>query len=167
MIGQINKCQTKEGRTVYQEQPCAVEDKASSLKKPGAGPSMPAVPAASGGSASAPARKPEEDKAIGNLMVMVMVERDCKQLTGRYASLDEMRKSCVGKTHSMGLHRDNDPDGDPNYDYRLNARADAFELSLTSRKPGLTSYFTDGVSVFENASGAATNQSKKLGPLPF
>ena len=162
--GQINKCQTKEGRTVYQEAPCAVDDKASSLKKPGAGPSM---PAASGGSGSGSSRKPEEDKALGNLVVIAGVTKTCKEMTGRYASLDEMRKGCVSAGMSMGLHRDNDPNNDPNYDYRMSARADGFELSIAPRKPGLTGYYTDGVSVFENASGAANSQSKKLGPLPF
>ena len=164
VLGQINKCKTKDGRTVYQEEPCAVDDKASSLKKPAAGPSL---PGASAGSPSGSSRKPEEDKALGNLIVIVSVERDCKQLTGRYASFDEMRKSCVGANMSMGLHRNNDPNNDPNYDYRLSARTDGFELSIAPRKPGLTGYFTDGVSLFENANGAASSQSKKLGPLPF
>lgn len=163
-LGQINKCRTKEGRTVYQDEPCAVEDKASSLKKPGAGPSM---PAASGGSASASSRKPEEDKALGNLVVIAGVTKTCKEMTGRYASLDEMRKGCVGANMSMGLHKDNDPSNDPNYDYRMSARTDGFELSIAPRRSGLTGYFTDGISVFENSSGAASSQSKKLGPLPF
>jgi hypothetical protein len=162
-LGQINKCQTKDGRTVYQESPCPLEDKASSLKKPAAGPS---VREARAGDPSS-SRKPEEDKALGNLMVIVSVERDCKQMTGRFASFDEMRKSCVGANMSMGLHPDNDPNNDPNYDYRLTARSGGFELSIAPRKPGLTGYFTDGVSVFENANGAASGQSKKLGPLPF
>lgn len=161
---QINKCKTRDGRTVYQEDPCAADDKASSLKKPAAGPSMPAASAGSPGGSS---RKPEEEKALGNLMVIVTVERDCKQLTGRYASFDEMRKSCVGTKMSMGLHRDNDPNNDPNYDYRLNARSDGFELWISPRKPGLAGYFTDGVSLFENPSGPASSQSRKLGPLPF
>ncbi len=161
-LGQINKCKTKDGRTVYQEDPCAVDDKASSLKKPAAGPSTPGA-----GSPSGSSRKPEEDKALGNLFVIVTVERQCKQLTGRYASMDEMRKSCVGPNMSMGLHRDNDPNNDPDYDYRLSARTDGFELSIAPRKPGLTGYFTDGISLFENANGAASSQSKKLGPLPF
>ena len=160
-LAQINKCRTKDGRTVYQEDPCAVDDKASTLKKPAAGPQ------ASAGSAGGSSRKPEEDKALGNLVVIVSVQRECKQLTGRYASFDEMRKSCVGQKMSMGLHRDNDPNNDPNYDYRMSARADGFELSIAPRKPGLTGYFTDGVSLFENPNGAASSQSKKLGPLPF
>ena len=163
-LGQINKCQTREGRTVYQEAPCAVEDKASSIKRPAAGPSTSEGKA---GSASGSSRKPEEDKALGNLVVIAGVERQCKALTGSYASMDQMRKSCVGANMSFGLHRDNDPDNDPNYDYRLSARADAFELSVSPRKPGLAGYYTDGVSVFENAKGPASAQSKKLGPLPF
>ena len=161
---QINKCKTRDGRTVYQEDPCAADDKASSLKKPAAGPSM---PAANAGSPGSPSRKPEEEKALGNLLVIVSVERDCRQLTGRYASFDEMRKGCVGAKMSMGLHRDNDPNYDPNYDYRPSARADGFELSISPRKPGLAGFFTDGVSLFENATGAASSQSRKLGPLPL
>ncbi len=160
-LGQINKCLTREGRTVYQEAPCAVDDKASAIKKPGAGT---ASAAQASGSAT---RKPEEDRAVSNLVVMVSVERDCKALTGRYASMEEMIKGCVGPSMSSGLHKDNEPRNDPDYDYRLSARVDGFELSIAPRKAGLSGYFTDGKSLFENSSGAATSQSKRLGPLPF
>lgn len=157
---QMYKCQTRDGRTIYQEHPCPSDAKPATIKKPGA--TTEAAPAS--GTAK---RKPEEDRAFGNLFMMVGVQKHCRQILGRYVSIDHMLKGCVGPDISIGLHEDNNPSRDPNYDYRMTVRADGFELSVAPRHAGLTGYFTDGKNVYENASGAATSRSKLLGPLPF
>lgn len=162
---QTYKCQTKEGRTIYQEHPCPVDAKAGTIRKPTQQLEGAASPAARpGGQAK---RKPEEDKALGNLIVIASVQKDCQRLIGRYVSLDEMRKGCVGQGMSMGLHKDNDPSGDANYDYRLSVSASRFELSASPRRSGLTGYFTDGQNLYENPSGPASSQSRLVGPLPY
>jgi hypothetical protein len=158
---QMYKCQSKEGRISYQEQPCPTEAKAGAIRKPAQ---------SQEGAAANPAgrakRKPEEDKALGNLVVIASVQKDCQRMVGRYVSLDEMRKGCVGQGMSMGLHKDNDPNGDANYDYRLSVSTSRFEISVSPRRSGLTGYFTDGQNLFENPSGPASSQSRQMGPLP-
>lgn len=157
---QMHKCQTKDGRTIYQEQRCPGDAKASTIKGPSA------APAGAGPIAGPGKRKPEEDRALGNLITMASVEKDCREILGRYASLDQMRKGCVAPGFSISLARANDPDNDPAYDYRLSVRADGYELSVAPRRPGFTGYFTDGKNLYENPSGAATRQSRNLGPVP-
>jgi hypothetical protein len=159
---QMHKCQSKDGRTSYQEEPCPADAKAGTVRKPAQAPGGAA--AQSGGGTK---RKPEEDKALGNLVVISSVQKDCQRLVGRFVSLDEMRKGCVGQGMSMQLARDNDPSNDPDYDYRLSVGTGRFELSVSPRRPGLAGYFTDGQNLHENATGAATAQSKLLGPVPY
>ena len=159
---QMYKCQTKDGRTSYQEQPCPADAKAGTVRKPTRAPD--GAGANSGGPSK---RKPEEDKALGNLVVISSVQKDCQRLVGRYVSLDEMRKGCVGQGMSMQLARENDPSNDPVYDYRLSVGTSRFELSVSPRQPGLTGYFTDSQNLYENPSGAASAQSRLLGPLPY
>lgn len=159
---QMYKCQSKDGRTSYQEEPCPADAKAGTVRKPTQQPGGAA--AQSGGSAK---RKPEEDKALGNLVVMSSVQKDCQRLVGRYVSLDEMRKGCAGQGMSMQLARENDPSNDPVYDYRLSVGTSGFELSVSPRQPGLTGYFTDGQNLYENPSGAASAKSRLLGPVPY
>ena len=161
---QMHKCQTKEGRTIYQGDPCPTDAKAGAVRKPAQSQDGAAASAAS--SAGRAKRKPEEDKALGNLIVIASVQKDCQRLVGRYVSLDEMRKGCVGQGMSMGLHNDNDPNGDANYDYRLSVSANRFELSVSPRRSNLTGYFTDGRNVYENPSGPASSQSRLIAPLP-
>jgi Domain of unknown function (DUF4124) len=160
---QMYKCQTKEGRTIYQEHPCPTDAKAAAIRKPAQSQDGGAAASSAGGAK----RKPEEDKALGNLIVIASVQKDCQRLVGRYVSLDEMRKGCVGQGMSMGLHKDNDPNGDANYDYRLSVSASRFELSVSPRRSGLTGYFTDGQNLYENPSGPASRQNQLMGPLPY
>ena len=159
---QMYKCQTRDGRTSYQEHPCTSDTRQGTIKKPGA-----ATDAAPAAASVTDKRKPEESRALGNLVMIVGVQRQCRQLLGRYVSINEMLKGCVGSGVNIGLHTDNDPGRDPNYDYRMIVRADGFELSLAPHRAGLTGYFTDGKNLYEDASGIATSRSNLLGPLPF
>lgn len=159
--GQTHKCQTRDGRTTYQEQPCEGDAKASVVKRPGT------AAAGDGGTGGSGKRKPEEDRALENLITIASVAKDCKEILGHYVSIDEMRSGCRGGGTGMTLSKNNHPDSDPAYTYRFSTRTDGFDLSATPRQPGLTGYFTDGKTIFENSSGVATNQSRRLAPLPF
>ncbi|MCM2329616.1 MAG: DUF4124 domain-containing protein [Lysobacter sp.] len=164
---QMHKCQSRDGRTSYQDEPCPPDAKAGTVRRPDRSPDMAASPAAKPGAGAGTKRKPEEDKALGNLVVIASVQKDCHKLVGRYVSIDEMRKGCAGKSMSMQLARENDPSGDADYDYRMSASATRFELSVSPRRAGLAGYFTDSQNLYENPSGTASGQSRLVGPLPY
>jgi hypothetical protein len=161
---QMHKCQARDGRISYQDEPCPPDAKAGTVRRPDRSPDATTSTAAKPGAGAQ--RKPEEDKAFGNLVVIASVQKDCHRLVGRYVSIDEMRKGCVGKSMSMQLARENDPGADADYDYRMSASATRFELSVSPRRAGLAGYFTDSQNVYENPSGTASGQSRLLGPLP-
>lgn len=161
---QLHKCQARDGRTTYQDEPCPPDAKAGTVRRPDRSPDAAASPAAKPG--AGPTRKPQEDKALGNLVVIASVQKDCHRLVGRYVSIDEMRKGCAGKSMSMQLARENDPSGDADYDYRMSVSATRFELSVSPRRAGLAGFFTDSQNLYESPSGTASGQSRLLGPLP-
>ncbi len=106
---------------------------------------------------------PEERKAVGSLIFFLRIEQMCKETSGKYASIEQLLKGC----QTFSLAPEDDPRRDPNYEYRVTARSDSFEVSVIPRRAGLGAFFSDGKKIYYNPAGPASSRDKVLGELPL
>ena len=105
---------------------------------------------------------PEEKIAYANIEVTVSAEQNCREGLGKYVSWEQLFEGCGSKGTAASMNKEDDPRRDPNYDYRLTAGADKFELSAVPQRAGLGGLFSDGKKIYFNSQGAASHESSVI-----
>ena len=130
------------------------------------------LPGASGGTSSsagtAPAQgeyKPEEERALKYMCGFSLLETlHCQSHLKRFCSVDELAEGVQlepGKV--FGFEKGYDPRRDPNYEYRVTAEGDSFEVHAVPRKPGLGGFYDDARGPIRyNPKGEASVQDKRV-----
>jgi hypothetical protein len=110
----------------------------------------------------------EERIGKRNVFNILLMELMCREMIQKYVPLDQVLNGCQARTEkeggaiSLSASLPEDPRRDPNYEYRVVARADTFDLSAAPKRKGLGGFFFDGQKIYFNPQGAASVSDKKI-----
>lgn len=148
---QMYKCQTRDGRTSYQEQPCAGDARQATVKKPSA--ATGAAPEAMPGTKL----RAEETAVLCAFIEMNLAQVACILSYGKFCTVEELATG-IGPQKKRVLSKD--PRLDPNYEHRIEPRGDAYTWSAMPRNPQLKGFFYDGKRTYFNPNGKASSKDK-------
>jgi hypothetical protein len=171
-IAQMYKWVDKDGKTHYTDSP-PPEDARKLAAPKGSSAPTPTAPASKGqqasradGNAERTQRsfQPDEQAALRAVCAISLLESfKCHLALKRHCPMDELVKG-IGGDPNKGLARD--PRGDPNYDYRVEARGDDSPVSAVPRTAGLAGFYSDASGTYYNPSGAAGAGDRRVaGPI--
>ena len=110
-----------------------------------------------------------EQLGLGEVMMLAVVEENCKRITGKFATLQELTTlPCKGKNESFGpvkFSEEFNPDHDVNYALMVNLNGNALTISVQPKKPALAGFCYDGANVRAQPGGAASSASPSLGAV--
>ena len=175
--GEMYKWVDKDGKTHYTDTPPPPDAKSATPPATSRAPSADMKPAAQPAKATdkpeaKPGGKPvgtqgsfrpEEEVALRAVCVIYLLETlTCRLSLQRYCPIDELVKG-IGGNPAKGIAKD--PRDDPNYEYRVDIRADDVLISAIPKRPGLTGFFSNsnGGTRYNPAGTAGANDTRIVG----
>lgn len=175
--GQMYKWVDKDGKTHYTDTPPPSDAKSATLPptvRARSADTKPAAEATTAASAEAKPEgkpvgaqgsfRPEEEVALRAVCVIYLLETlTCRLELQRFCPIDELVTGIGGKP-TKGIAKD--PRNDPNYEYRVDMRADDVLISAIPKRPGLTGFFSNsnGGTRYNPAGTAGPNDKRTVGP---
>ncbi|MBI1738974.1 MAG: hypothetical protein HYR58_06980 [Acidobacteria bacterium] len=106
-----------------------------------------------------------EKEAASGLLGLALMVAGCKDVFGRFPSLQEATAGCKGPSWTLGALQPN-PLRNPNYQFRLTTSGESFEITAVPKRPGLGGMLCDGTEVYYNQKGPASRADKVILKFP-